>query len=125
MGSILKEETKDGMPYYIRLGLDVFAYYGFPALAAIALFLVVFGFIPSPLMQNQEILKKNQLLIQLHQNESQVAAGKQIKLALAQCVNAAMMKSDIMAARICLASVERTEAGQRHLIREMLNNTKP
>ena len=120
MPTVLREETKAHMPTSLRIALDIFAYYGFPAVSAVALFLVVFGFIPSPMLVNQELLKDNQKDIRTHIADTASASKKLINLSLAQCVNTAMEKGDTTAARVCLASMEDSDMQQRRLINRLI-----
>lgn len=120
MPTVLREETKAEMPTSLRIALDIFAYYGFPAVTAIALFAVVFGFIPSPMLVNQELLRENHRDIQAHVEETASSNRRLINLSLAQCVNAAMDKGDTTAARVCMAGMEDSDMQQRRLINRLI-----
>lgn len=88
-------------------------HHGFSGLIAIGFFLVVFGAIPSPLMENQKILLTNQRLIITMSNMTNTT-----------CVTEAMKDGNKLAARLCLLSNSNTQDEQVKILSQYINGGK-
>jgi len=97
----------------IDKGSTLLKEHGIPTVLALVLLGVLFGWIPSALLEviqsNNALLVENRGLLQSHKSEQSISSSKLINLALTDCVNKAVSVKDYTAARACTQSVDDNE----------------